>query len=503
MITGQHLVNGQWINGPTQWTSQPVFQEGFTIQNADKEIVNQAATGAVDAFHSGAIDEVKTRAKLLRAIAHSIDARADDITRIGHMETGLPEARLIGERGRTTGQLLMFADYIEQGRHTEKSLDSALPDRIPLPRPELQKIMRPLGPVAVFGASNFPLAFSTAGGDTASALAAGCPVVVKGHPAHPATSELVAAAISEAIEQCGIHPGVFALIQDQGIETAQALVKHPGIAAVGFTGSEMAGRSLFDLCHQRPNPIPFYGEMGSLNPVFILPGALKASHHTIAKAWVESLTMGVGQFCTKPGVLVLPQGQAGDEFLAQAQQQLQQINGQPVLTKGIAAHFLKATEQLAAKPGVDTVYQGASSTEAIKPAVYTTNLDTWMQTPELKEEIFGPYAVVVRTADLTESLQLAHSLNGQLTCTLWLNDDDQTAAQSLLPVIEQKAGRLLANGFPTGVEVAESMVHGGPYPASTSVGSTSVGATAIRRFLRPVCYQNLPPYLLPTELKAS
>ncbi len=474
MITGKHLINGHWLAGPTTFQSTPLTGEPHTIHNASQDVVNKATTAAKEAFTSFALSTSAERAKLLRTIAAEIDLLGDEISTVCEQETGLPLARLTGERGRTTQQLEMFAAYIEAGDYLQRSCDQALPDRSPLPRPELRKMLRPLGPVVVFGASNFPLAFSTAGGDTASALAAGCPVIVKGHPAHPATSELVAQAILSATKQCGMPAGVFALIQDADIQAAQALVKHPHMAAVGFTGSLQAGRALFDLCTQRPVPIPFYGEMGSLNPVFVLPEALQASAAETAADWVGSLNLGTGQFCTKPGLLILPKGAAGDEFIEAAKQKLNHIDANHMLTQGIAHAYQRGVAQVNQTTGVTAIHTADNPTGQAKPQVFSTDADNWLKQAALHEEVFGPFAMIVRTEGTADMLAIADHLEGQLTATLIMQAQDQTLAQQLAHILEHKAGRLLTNGFPTGVEVANSMVHGGPFPASTFSTSKAI-----------------------------
>ncbi len=502
MTTGKHLINGQWINGPSKHVSNAHSGQGFEIQNANSDMVNQAVNTASRAFKTYGQSTSEQRANLLRAIATEINLRGTAISETCGKETGLPPQRLSGERGRTTQQLEMFANYIEDGSYLQRSIDNALPERTPIPRPELRKMMRPYGPVAVFGASNFPLAFSTAGGDTASALAAGCPVVVKGHPAHPATSELMAEAILAALLKCDMDPGVFSLIQDSGIEVAQSLVTHPGIQAVGFTGSLQAGRTMFDLCNQRPVPIPFYGEMGSLNPVFILPNALKQSASEIASGWVESLNLATGQFCTKPGLLIVPNGKQGDDLVQLAKQHLQDINANTMLTSGIATNYIEGVKRIQQTDGVEPLFCKASEIKTVGPNVFETSTDNWLNTESLHDEVFGPFALIVRTHDDQDLLAVAKHLSGQLTATLFIENNDHELANDLIQILEQKAGRILANGYPTGVEVAESMVHGGPYPASTFMGTTSVGTTAIQRFLKPVCFQNIPIELLPEELRA-
>ncbi len=362
-------------------------------------------------------------------------------------------------------------------------------------------MQRPVGPVGVFGASNFPLAFSTAGGDTASALAAGCPVVYKGHPGHPGTCELVAQAIAAAIEATGMPKGVFSMVQSNTNEAGAALVQHPGIKAVGFTGSFGGGKALFDLAMARPEPIPFFGELGSLNPVFVLPAALTARGAAMGEGWAQSLTMGVGQFCTNPALVLLPEGPDGDAFVDAAVRLLNETAPQPMLTGGTASAYAKGVEMLSGA-GLDrlTGAQTCSSREGA-PAVFQVKAADWLARPELAREVFGPAGILIRTASPEEMLKVAQVFHGQLTATLLMDDADIEAAKPLLPVLETKAGRVLANAFPTGVEVADAMVHGGPFPASTNFGATSVGTMAIRRFLRPVCYQNLPEALLPADLQ--
>jgi len=378
--------------------------------------------------------------------------------------------------------------------------DAALPDRNPLPRPDLRVMQRPLGPVAVFGASNFPLAFSVAGGDTASALAAGCPVVVKGHEAHPGTSELVAEAILAAMAAQGVDPGAFSLVHGGTRETGQALVQHPLVRAVGFTGSLRGGRALFDLCASRPEPIPFFGELGSVNPMFLLPRALGARGAEIAAGWAGSLTMGAGQFCTNPGIAVAVEGPDAEAFAEAARAALAEIAPQTMLTEGIAEAYRAGQDRMAGAEGVEGLLSPAWEARMAAPALHRTTAAAWMADDALGEEVFGPLGLIVTVADAAEMKAVAEHLEGQLTCTLHMDGGDTETARDLLPVLERKAGRILANGFPTGVEVCDAMVHGGPYPASTNFGHTSVGTLAIRRWLRPVCYQNLPEALLPADL---
>ena len=400
----------------------------------------------------------------------------------------------------------LFAAHIRKGDYLDPRRDAALPDRKPLPRPDIRLLQRPVGPVAVFGASNFPLAFSTAGGDTASALAAGCPVVVKGHSAHPGTGEIVAQAVDAAVKACGIHPGVFSLIQGGKRDVGESLVQHPLITAVGFTGSLAGGRALFDLCARRPNPIPFFGELGSVNPMFLLPQALAARGAQIAAGWSGSLTQGAGQFCTNPGIAVVIDGPEAQAFIDAAKEAVGQVGAQTMLTAGIHGAYRSGVETMAATPGVQRVAEGQTAStlhNAAQAALFITDARTLMEQPALSSEVFGPASLVVRAKDADELIAVAEQLEGQLTATLHLEDADHPLARRLLPVLERRAGRLLVNGFPTGVEVCHAMVHGGPYPSTSNAMFTSVGASAIDRFLRPVCYQDLPDALLPEALQQA
>lgn len=498
---GNHLIAGARVASAHRFASDPATGPSLSVAEGGAAEVDRAVVAAEEAFASYGWTSREQRAAFLESIAEAIEARGSDITEIGTRETGLPTARLEGERGRTTGQLRLFAAHIRDGAYLDRRHDDALPGRQPLPRPDMRMIERPLGPVAVFGASNFPLAFSTAGGDTASALAAGCPVVVKGHPAHPGTGEIVAEAITEAAEACGVHPGVFSLVQGSTRELGGALVQHPLIRAVGFTGSLGAGRALFDLCAARQEPIPFFGELGSVNPMFLLPAALAARAEAIGAGWAGSLTLGAGQFCTNPGVIVAIAGTDADRFTSAAKEALAKVPAQTMLTDGIAASYRAGRDRVAASAGVREVLTSVCDRRNATPYVYETTGAEWLANHALGEEVFGPLGLIVRVADTAEMVQVAQSLDGQLTCTLHLEADDGALAARLMPILERKAGRLLANGYPTGVEVADAMVHGGPYPASTNFGATSVGTLAIRRFLRPVCYQNMPQALLPEDLR--
>jgi NADP-dependent aldehyde dehydrogenase len=501
MLTGKHLIAGDWVLGDATFRSSPAQGEALEYSVGTPAHVDRAVRAAEAAFAAFGQTSREERAVFLERIADEIEARGPEITAIGTGETGLPAARLDGERGRTTGQLRLFAAHIRKGDYLDRRHDAALPDRKPLPRPDLKLVQRPIGPVAVFGASNFPLAFSTAGGDTASALAAGCPVVVKGHSAHPGTAEIVAQAIAAAIAALGLHPGIFSLIQGGRRDVGEALVQHPLIRAVGFTGSLAGGRALFDLCVRRPDPIPFFGELGSVNPTFLLPAALKARGGQIAAGWVGSLTQGAGQFCTNPGLVIAIDGPEIDAFERAAAAGLAGVAAQTMLTDGIARAYRDGQARISAAPGVTALVETESAARQANPNLYSVPSDAFRQTHALGEEVFGPLGLVVRAKDEADLLALAAGVEGQLTCTLHLDAADQPLAQRLLPVLERKAGRILANGFPTGVEVADAMVHGGPYPASTNFGATSVGTLSIRRWLRPVCYQNIPDDLLPADLR--
>ncbi|WP_336098896.1 aldehyde dehydrogenase (NADP(+)) [Roseovarius sp. CH_XMU1461] len=497
---GKHLIDGAWQADSEQVPSDPVVGPAHPVSVGTAAHVARACEAAEAAFWSYGYSSRAQRAAFLRRIAEEIDARGAEITEIGTRETGLPGARLEGERGRTCGQLRLFADHIEAGGYLDRRHDAALPERAPLPRPDLRMIQRPIGPVAVFGASNFPLAFSTAGGDTAAALAAGCPVVVKGHGAHPGTGEIVAEAILAAIRACDMPTGVFSMVQGGTREVGQALVQHPLIKAVGFTGSLAGGRALFDLCAARSEPIPFFGELGSVNPMFLLPEAVAARGAEIGAGWAGSLSMGAGQFCTNPGIAVVEKGAAGDAFVAAARAALAEVAPQVMLTEGIAAAYRAGSARMAQVPGVETLLHGEAGSREAAAQLFETDAASYLASEVLSEEVFGPLGLVLRVADAEEMAKVAQSLAGQLTVTLQMDAGDAAAARALLPILERKAGRVLVNGFPTGVEVCDAMVHGGPYPASTNFGATSVGTLAIRRFLRPVCYQNLPEEILPEDL---
>ncbi|NRA89023.1 MAG: aldehyde dehydrogenase (NADP(+)) [Rhizobiales bacterium] len=492
---GKHLIAGQWVDNVNKFKSAPATGDAHDFSLATLAHVDEAAKAAEKAFWTFGYSNAKQRAEFLNCIADEIDLRADAITQIGNQETGLPTARLEGERGRTIGQLRLFASHILKGDYLDRRHDTALPDREPLPRPDLKMIQRPIGPIAVFGASNFPLAFSTAGGDTASAFAAGCPVVVKGHNAHPGTGEIIAEAIHAAIKKCGLDAGVFSLIQGGDNAVGAALVQHPLINAVGFTGGHAGGRALYDLCASRPEPIPFFGELGSVNPMFLLPDAVRTRAVEIGKGWAASLIMGAGQFCTNPGVCVVLE-ENSELFIDAAIGALKLVEPQVMLTDNIAGAYRNGRNKIAEASGVQEILTSTCDLRNASPYLYKTTAKQWLENEILGEEVFGPLGLIVVAKDMDEMRAVAMSLQGQLTCTLHMDEGDLAFGASLLPILERKAGRILANGFPTSVEVSDAMIHGGPYPASTNFGATSVGTLAIRRFLRPVCYQNMPETLI-------
>ncbi len=467
----------------------------------DVEQLREATAAAADAFPSFSRLEPEAHATFLDSIADEIDALGDALIERGMRETGLPQARLVGERARTTGQLRLFAEVVRSGEHRGVRIDPAQPDRTPLPRVDIRQRRIPLGPVAVFGASNFPLAFSTAGGDTASALAAGCPVVFKAHSSHPGTSELVASAIARAIATHGLHPGVFSHVFGPGRSVGQALVSDPDIHAVGFTGSREGGLALVRTAQQRPVPIPVYAEMSSVNPVFILPGALDGDVQALAAGYVQSATGSSGQLCTQPGIVFVPRGEHGDAFLRAVAEALNAATGQTMLSPSIAAAWREGVATRDAH--ADVLARGADGEgpHAPAPVIHAADLPAFDTDHVLHDEIFGAASLVVRYDDVADLVQAASRLEGQLTATLQLSADDHELASALLPVLERKVGRILAGGWPTGVEVGHAMVHGGPFPATSDSRTTSVGTLAIDRFLRPVAYQNIPDELLPEALR--
>ncbi|GJE72757.1 aldehyde dehydrogenase (NADP(+)) [Methylorubrum podarium] len=465
--------------------------------------VERACALAEAAFPSFSETEPARRARFLDAVAEAIGDLGPGLIARARAETGLPEARLEGERTRTVGQLRQFASLVRSGDWIRATHDTALPDRQPLPRPDLRRRHVALGPVAVFGASNFPLAFSVAGGDTASALAAGCPVVVKGHPAHPGTGEMVARAVRAAVAGLDLHEGVFSYLPGPSQALGTALVADPRIKAVGFTGSRAGGLALMRVAAQRREPIPVYAEMSAVNPVVLMPAALRARAAELGAAFVQSLTLGAGQFCTNPGLLIGLAGPDLDAFAQAAAEALRASAPHGMLTPGIRDRFADAVAAMAGQDGVATLARSDGGADRAPTALFRTDAAHFLADPALAEEMFGPAAILVAAADGAELVRVIEALEGQLTATLHLDPDDAPAAAELVPLLARKAGRVLANGWPTGVEVAPAMVHGGPFPATSDGRTTSVGTLAIERFLRPVCYQDLPDALLPAPLRSG
>lgn len=473
----------------------------FSLLSPDRLV--EATTAAEAAFASFRSLAPEPRAALLESIADALGDDGAAIVERASEETHLPRARLTGELARTTGQLRLFADVVRQGDHHGVRIDPPLPDRTPLPRPDVRQRTVPVGPVAVFGASNFPLAFSVAGGDTASALAAGCPVVVKAHNAHLGTTEVVGRAVAGAVAEAGLHHGVFAVVHGPGDAVGAALVSDPRIAAVGFTGSRAGGLALAAAAAARPVPIPVYAEMSSVNPVFLLEGSLAGDVESLATAYLTSLTGSSGQLCTAPGLVFVPRGAAGDAFVEVVGRVLSGHAGQMMLTPGIAGAWRSGVAAWATQDGVTLVGQGqpGPSADAPAPTVYAADVPTFLDSPVLHDEVFGAAGLVVRYDGVDELLAAVTGLEGQLTATVHLTATDHAAAAPLLSALELRVGRIVVNGWPTGVEVGHAIVHGGPFPATTAPWTTSVGSRAIERWLRPVAYQGVPDALLPEPLR--
>ncbi len=469
-----------------------------TPAEVDRAMALAAAAFPVYANLSG-----QTRAGFLRAIATEIETVVDDIVERGILETALAEPRLRGETARTTGQLRMFANLIEDGSWVDARIDRADPARQPIPKVDLRSLLRPLGPVAVFCASNFPMAYSVAGGDSAAALAAGCPVVVIAHESHPGVAEIVAAAVIRAANRTNMPDGVFSVIYGGGRKVGQAVVKHPVTQAVGFTGSRAGGTALMAIAANRQQPIPVYAEMSSVNPIVILSGALERGEEALAEAFFGSLTLGVGQFCTNPGLVFLPAGN-GENFLAKLKSLIEAGAPGTMLNAGICQSFAAATAAVAATAGVETLARCAAEAGPGQgtAAVFTVSISDFLKNDSLQHEMFGPATLIVR-GTLEEIHAAIPRLEGQLTASLHATDEELAANPSLVHALQTRAGRLIFNGFPTGVEVCNSIVHGGPFPATSDGRSTSVGSMAIFRFCRPVAWQSFPDAALPAELQEA
>ena len=507
-LHGRSIIAGETVGGGRKsfraFNPSEGQEFGPEFYEATPAEIDRALAAAAQAFATYRQKSAEEVAGFIESIALQIEGLGDELIDRAHAETALPTERLAGERVRTTGQLRMFAGVVREGSWVEASIDHAEPERKPVPKPDLRRMLVPLGPIAVFGASNFPLAFSVAGGDTASAFAARCPVVVKAHPAHPGTSELVARAINSAVEEAGFPAGVFSLIQGASPSVSLAVVEHPATKAVGFTGSLRAGRALFNAVAQRPEPIPVYAEMGSTNPIFVLPGALRERAEEFAEGLKQSVTLGVGQFCTCPGLVIGLRGEALDKFLRRADELFAASPPGTMLHAGILKTYEERVERLkqldALKATRPTIPPDQSCTQA-SAYLFSTDAAVFLEHRELSVEVFGPTTLVV-ACETTERLrQVAENLEGSLTVTIHGTPDDLREYAWLVSLLEMKVGRLVFNGFPTGVEVSASMQHGGPYPATTDPRSTSVGTAAIKRFARPVCYQNFPQMALPVELR--
>jgi alpha-ketoglutaric semialdehyde dehydrogenase len=505
-ISGELFIAGTRVAKPeTFFAANPATGQSLqpAFSAAGQAEIDKACELAWSAFHTYRELDPELRARFLEAAADQIMALGDELLERAHAESGLPLARLTGERGRTCGQLRLFADELRKGGWMGIRIDPAMPDRKPLPRPDLRLRKVPLGPVVVFGASNFPLAFSVAGGDTASALAAGCPVIVKGHSAHPGISELVASAVTAAVKACDLPAGVFSLLNGNSRALGAGLVAHRHVRAVGFTGSRTGGLALMKIASERPEPIPVYAEMSSINPVVLLPGALATRAEALGKEFVGSLTLGVGQFCTNPGLVLALDGPGLEQFTASASAALQQVAPAVMLTSGIHSAYEKGVDKLTRHTSVTTLARGLdkAGTNCGRGALFSIAAEDLLRHAEVADEVFGASSIVVRCANENELLRVLEHLEGQLTATLHLTQEDAALAGRLIPTLERRAGRLIANGWPTGVEVAHAMVHGGPFPATSDGRSTSVGTLAIERFLRPVCYQDFPDALLPAALR--
>ncbi len=508
-ISGKNLIgfDESSMNSRTFTAKDPTVNQDLEprFHEAAVEEIDLAVKKAVAAFPAFMEIGSGRRAELLESIATEIENLGDSLIQRCMQETALPEARLTGERGRTVNQLRLFAEVVREGSWADARIDTAMPDRQPVPKPDIRQMLIPLGPVGIFGASNFPLAFSVAGGDTASALAAGCPVVVKAHPLHPGTSELVGRAIISAIKKLGMPEGIFSLIQGETNETGMQLVTHPGITAIGFTGSFQGGKAIFDAANRREIPIPVYAEMGSVNPVFILPGAMKTRKNEIAAGLVNSFTLGVGQFCTNPGVVVMMDGEDTKAFNDTIVDKTRGSAQGTMLSSAIKQRYSSGITKLMESMEVELLASGSGEEESnkAKANIFTTTAAAFSANKHLADEVFGPSTLEVRGNNKDELLKVAENLGGHLTATIHGTEADLQEYADLVRILKRKVGRLIFNGFPTGVEVCHSMTHGGPFPATTDTRTTSVGTLAIKRFARPVSFQDFPDSALPEELKSN
>jgi len=506
MIT-QNIIGYQLsgLSGRSIYSFNPATQQnleyGFVVATAEE--VNLAMDKALAAWRIFRNMPGHQKAKFLRAIADGVEALGDVLLKTITAETAYPEARIITERNRTCAQLRMFAELTETENWREVTIDEALPDRMPSARPELRRMMMPIGPVVVFGASNFPLAYSTMGGDAVSALAVGCPVMIKAHESHLCTNALVAEVVMKAALSTQMPDGVFSSLNGDGLETGKQLVLHPNTAAVGFTGSFKGGKALFDLGMTREKPIPVFAEMGSVNPIFLLPNVLKGNRDELVTKLVSSMTMTAGQFCTKPGILVVQQSENTEIFIKELKTALEKIETVPLLNKSIAANFHHGINEIQKDPKVFLVSNDNTASQKASPVLATVDSDQFIQNPKLHFEIFGPFALVVVCKDSKDFLRIGEIIEGQLTASIFFASNETEQVRSMMEVLVEKAGRIIFNGVPTGVEVCAAMTHGGPFPASTDYRFTAVGHYSIRRWLRPVTFQNATHLILPEVMQVS
>ena len=506
-LTGKNLIGNKFAaTGSTKFNAEDPstakILDGDFFE-ATREEISEAIDKAHIAFQIYRNKPGCEKADFLDNIAAEILALGDALIRRCMAETGLPEARLTGERGRTVSQLKLFAELLREGSWVNARIDKADPERKPLPKPDVRSMYRALGPVGVFGASNFPLAFSVAGGDTVSALAAGCPVVFKAHPAHPGTCELVATAILNAVKKSGMPDGTFSMLHGKSVDVGMAVVRHPLIKAIGFTGSYKGGKAIFDEANKRPDPIPVYAEMGSSNPFFILPGAMKERNQAIANDLAASVTLGVGQFCTNPGLVLVQESEEQKTFKDQLAKNMAAVAPGVMLSLSIHKNYQSGIDRVTKTTGVKALAQAKDAGDGYRGAacMLESSADSFLKDHSLEEEIFGPSTLVVTARDRSELIRAAGKLGGHLTATIHGTEKDLQDYADLISILEQKVGRIIFNGYPTGVEVCHAMVHGGPFPATSDSRTTSVGTSAITRFARPVCYQNFPDNVLPDELK--
>lgn len=507
MISGKNIIGNKLSKqgDVTYKTFNPKTNKetNFTFYEATSVEINDAVELASEAYKVYKDVSGTKKAEFLEAIALEIEALGDELIETYCKESGLPDGRARGERGRTMGQLRAFAALLKEGSWVEAVIEKGQPDREPMPKADIRKMLFPLGPVVVFGASNFPLAFSTAGGDTASALAAGCPVIVKSHPMHSGTGELVSSAIIKAAEKTGMPNGVFSNLNSRGIEVGQQLVKHPKVKAVGFTGSLYGGMALYKLANERDEPIPVFAEMGSINPVVIFPSALEAAGDVWATKYASSITMGAGQFCTNPGLVLGINGEQLDAFAKTLSQEILKLEPTYMLHPNIYGTYNEGKNDLSGQDGVTVIadYTKETSANVARPAILKVSGAKFLANPKLHKEVFGPFSVIVSCKDSAELEEILNNLEGQLTGTVLGNEKDLATYASVVDALQSRVGRILFNGVPTGVEVCSSMVHGGPFPASTDSRFTSVGTSAIKRWVRPVSFQDWPNTFLPKALQ--